>query len=107
MSSTLAKKLLQLRTAKGLTQREIAVRARMSSVQYSHYEQGRTPTPRGSVLVRLSYALEVSIDYLLGRTQKRTPQVVTSVKEEAAKPELTLETVVETPIPIQLPPRRA
>lgn len=53
------------RTKKGLTQYELARKARVGRAIITHAETGRS-VPREGVVLRLAYVLGVSTDYLLG-----------------------------------------
>lgn len=58
-------RLREVRELRGLTQNELALRLGFGQSQMNKYENGKSdPTPE--VLVRLSNALEVSVDWLLG-----------------------------------------
>lgn len=60
-------RLKETRKEKKLTQEELAEKADISRVMVSRYETG-TVIPTVDVLVSLADALDVSIDYLLGRS---------------------------------------
>lgn len=62
------KRLKDARTARLITQDELAEQADISRVMVSRYETGAV-TPTVDVLVRLANALSVSVDYLLGRDE--------------------------------------
>ena len=70
------------RTAKGLSQEELADRLHVVRQTVSKWEQGRS-VPDAEMLVRLSEALETSVSELLGETQD--PQQLTELQEIAAK----------------------
>lgn len=61
------KNLKDARTDVGLTQKQLAQKIGISQQSYSDYENGRT-FPDATTLIELANALNVSIDYLLGRT---------------------------------------
>lgn len=62
--------LKELRKSAGLTQQELADRLWVSKAAVSYYEQSlRCPSPE--ILVKLSQALHVSTDYLLGLEDKK------------------------------------
>jgi transcriptional regulator with XRE-family HTH domain len=63
---TLAARLRQLRTAAGLTQMNLAAKARVNVSIVSQIEQGTTTDPRVSTMRRLARALGVSLDELAG-----------------------------------------
>lgn len=66
----LSKNLLELRKNKGLTRQAVADAIHISVRTYQRYENcEREPT--ASVLAALADFYDVSIDYLMGRTDKR------------------------------------
>ena len=67
-----AKRLSELRKAKGLSQYELADRLGFSRGQLANYEQGKRQ-PDHEVLGQLADFFEVSTDYLLGRTDIKYP----------------------------------
>ena len=62
-----AKRLLETRNKLDLSQEELAKRAKLQPTAVSHFETG-TRKPSFDNLRRLADALEVTSDYLLGRT---------------------------------------
>ena len=60
-------RIRQERNKKGLTQLELARLINKSSQVISNWERGYTPTINQEDILRLANALEVSVDYLLGR----------------------------------------
>lgn len=66
----LAERLKELRKEKGLRQEHIAVALDISMSAYCNYEQGKRE-PTASVLCRMADYYEVTIDYLLGRSDNR------------------------------------
>ena len=67
MKETLSEKLKKLRMKSGLTQAELADKIKVSPSSIGMYEQGRR-TPDLEVLSKIATYFQVSIDYLLGRT---------------------------------------
>lgn len=61
------KNLREARDDAGLTQKKISEAIGISQQSYSDYENGRT-FPDEMTLIRLANTLNVSVDYLLGRT---------------------------------------
>lgn len=59
-------RLRRLRTAAGLTQQQLAVKAGLSVSVVVHLEGGRIPDPRMSTLKALAKALGVGLDELAG-----------------------------------------
>lgn len=65
-------RLRDLREDRDLSQREVAKLLEMSQTGYSKYETGENDIPT-SVLQRLADFYNVSVDYLLGRTNQKVP----------------------------------
>lgn len=63
-------RLKDLREDKDLLQKDIAKMLNMSQTGYSKYEVGTNDIPT-DVLIKLSYFYNVSIDYILGLTNKK------------------------------------
>ena len=63
-----ARRLAELRNAKGLTQQEIADLLNVSRAAYAQWETGRR-TPEADTLVRLADFFGVTTDYLYGRDE--------------------------------------
>lgn len=61
----------ELRTDKDLTQKKLAEIIGVSQQQYHKYENGVNPMPL-TALIRLADYYNVSVDFLLERTQSRT-----------------------------------
>ena len=68
-------RLKDLREDNDIKQKEIADVIGCSQATYSRYETGSMTTPV-DVLVKLSKYYEVTIDYLLGLTEKNNYEVV-------------------------------
>ena len=62
-------KLFELRTEKGLSQREMAKVLNVSQGTYNNWENGRTQ-PSIEQLKELSRFFSVSVDYLIGNTDE-------------------------------------
>jgi transcriptional regulator with XRE-family HTH domain len=67
----IAKHLRSARDDAGLSQQQLAMAAGLSVSVVCQVEQGKTPDPRISTVVRLADALSVSVDSLLGRRRPR------------------------------------
>ena len=63
-------RIRDLREDKDLTQKQIAQYLGMSQTGYSKYETGENDIPT-AVLIKLADFYHTSIDYLLGRTDKK------------------------------------
>lgn len=68
--SIFGKRLYILRKARGLTQEELAEKSKVPSAMISHFETGERQKASADNLVKLAEALNVSIDYLLGRSEE-------------------------------------
>lgn len=68
MRETLAKRLKQCRKAKGLTQNEVAIYCDITEKAYQNYEL-MTREPKLEILLRIADMFDVSLDYLVGRTE--------------------------------------
>lgn len=66
--------LKALRLSKGVPQSKIAKAAGVSVTQYQNYEYGKSD-PTSTVLIALADYFDVSLDYLVGRsdTKERLP----------------------------------
>ncbi len=62
-------KLYELRTEKGLSQRQIASQLHISQGTYNNWENGKTE-PSISQLIELSNYFEVSIDYIVDNSDE-------------------------------------
>lgn len=60
-------RLKEIRSSKGLTQKQIADALELSTVAIQNYENNRRK-PTYDILINMAEYLNVSIDYLVGRT---------------------------------------
>ncbi len=67
---TLSNRLKELRKAKGLTQNQVAIYCDITEKTYQNYEL-MTREPKISILMRIADLYDVSLDYLVGRTDKK------------------------------------
>lgn len=65
----LAKRLVELRSAKKISRREVAARTGMTERTYQRYENAERD-PSAPALLALADYYDVSADYLLGRTDE-------------------------------------
>ena len=72
MRDILAKRLKQCRTEKRFTQREVAIYCDIGEKTYQNYEL-TTREPKLEILVNIAEFYHVSLDYLVGRTDVKTP----------------------------------
>lgn len=66
------KRIKDLREDRDLTQKEIAGMLGMSQTGYSKYETGENDVPT-HILLKLADYYDTSVDYILGRTNDKTP----------------------------------
>lgn len=66
----LAERMKELRKEKNLRQEHLAVALDIGMATYCRYEQGKRE-PTASVLCRMADYYDVSVDYLLGRSDIR------------------------------------
>lgn len=78
----LNKRLVSLRKKKKWTQKDIAGKLNISRSAYAGYEIGRR-VPEYSTLENMANLFEVSIDYLVGRTEEPKGHVDISVIKSA------------------------
>ena len=74
-------KLFELRTEKGLSQREAARILKISQGTYNNWENGKTQ-PSIEQLITLSAFFEVSVDYIIGNTDDYGGIVVKDTRRE-------------------------
>lgn len=67
--SIFTERLIECRKAK-VTQKEMAIYLGISERAYQHYEAG-TRTPKIDIATKIADFLNISVDYLLGRTDKQ------------------------------------
>ena len=67
MREILAERLKQCRKDKGLTQWQVAIYSDITENTYQNYESMRRE-PKLEILLRIAVCLDVSLDYLVGRT---------------------------------------
>lgn len=62
-----SERLKQLRTSRNLTQKQVYTSVKLSMLGYQRYEYGQR-TPPLDTLIALANYFNVSLDYLVGRT---------------------------------------
>ena len=67
--SVFSERVSLLISQKGLSQKELAIKAGVTESAMSYYVKGER-TPRGEVLSRIAKALDCSTDYLLGNERE-------------------------------------
>lgn len=70
MKDILAKRLRACRKEKGLTQGQVAIYCDITETAYQNYEL-MTREPKLEILVRIAELYQVSLDYLVGRSDDR------------------------------------
>ena len=70
MREILAERVKQCRKEKGFTQREVVIYCDITEKTYQNYEL-MTREPKVEILLKIADVFEVSLDYLLGRTEKK------------------------------------
>jgi transcriptional regulator with XRE-family HTH domain len=96
------RRLRELRDKRGWTQEELSERAKVPAAMISHFETGVRGAPSADNLVKLANALEVTIDYLLGRSEEAqvaSPRVAAAFRGLAGASAETVDAaldVVET-----------
>lgn len=66
------RRLKVVRETRGLSQSELSEKAGVPALMISHFETGTRPSASAATLVKLANALEISIDYLVGRSDDST-----------------------------------
>ncbi len=64
-------RLLELRRANGMTQKQVADELNIHSVTYLHYEKDQREPPL-ELVVRIAALYDVTTDWLLGADQQKT-----------------------------------
>jgi transcriptional regulator with XRE-family HTH domain len=83
---TFGQRMKKAREDKGLTQKDLADILYLGESTISFYESDKRE-PKFDVLCKLSEALEVSIDYLLGRSNKKGSSINTDNDIQPTPPE--------------------
>lgn len=74
LPGTIHERICDLRTSKGLQQKELAEMIGVSASQLSRIETGETQSVSADTVAKLAKALHVSADYILGLTTISTPK---------------------------------
>jgi transcriptional regulator with XRE-family HTH domain len=82
----LAERLRAVREAQGLSQTALAARAELNLGNVNELEHHRKRGVRAETIVALADALDVSTDYLLGRTETAAPPPRTRPRPRKAQP---------------------
>lgn len=70
MKNILSKRLRECRREKGLSQFQVSVYCDITEKTYQNYEL-MTREPKLEILIRIADLFDVSLDYLVGRTDER------------------------------------
>lgn len=85
---TLSNRLKNLRIEKGEMQKEVAMHLNITTSAYGFYEQGkRMPTPE--ILSKLADYFDVSVDYLLGKTNIKQTKYINQNNDKDIKKAIT------------------
>lgn len=71
MREILASRLKQLRKEKGYTQNQVEIYCDITEKTYQNYEL-MTREPKIQILIRISDLFDTTIDYLVGRTDRKS-----------------------------------
>ena len=77
----LSKRLTELRKEKGVTQKDMSLLLGITRPAYTAYEMGKRK-PDYETIIKLADYFNVTVDYLLGRTECRSARLV---REEELK----------------------
>lgn len=67
------RRLKTIRETRDLSQADLGLLAGVPALMISHFETGARPSASAATLVKLANALEISIDYLVGRSDDPAP----------------------------------
>lgn len=70
MNMILAKRLRECRRDRGYTQNQVAIYCDITEKAYQNYEL-MTREPKLEIILRIAELFDVSIDYLVGRTDRK------------------------------------
>lgn len=70
MRDVLARRLKECRKEKGFTQGQVAIYCDITEKTYQNYEL-QTREPKLEILMKIADVFEVSLDYLVGRTDTK------------------------------------
>ena len=70
MPTVFGRRVKSRREARGWTQEELSIRSKVPAAMISHFETGQRQKASADNLVKLANAFDVSVDYLLGRTDQ-------------------------------------
>lgn len=102
LPGTVNERIGDLRTSRGLQQKELAEMIGVSSSQLSRIENGETTNINADTIAKLAKALRVSTDYILGLTTVSVPKsydiTELGLSEGAVKTLLTLKSSGAAPI---------
>ncbi|MFD0870993.1 HTH-type transcriptional regulator immR [Chlamydia abortus] len=86
-------RIYALRTSRGLTQEQLAQHLKISRASLAHYEQNRRE-PDSSMLSRIANYFDVSVDYIIGRTNNPQTVLDNEVREFVDQLELSDEEII-------------
>lgn len=79
----LGERVRELRTRQGLNQKQLAEKAGITQATISRIENGLVNQLKSEALKRLAVALSTTVDYLIGKTAKPTPDEVIAADKKA------------------------
>lgn len=91
----LSNRLKQLRHENNLLQKEVAQKLKITTSAYGFYEQGKR-TPDADTLNKIADYFNVSVDYLLGRTNDKTAPIPKEDTPEEKISKLVKENKIKT-----------
>ncbi|GIP36214.1 helix-turn-helix domain-containing protein [Paenibacillus sp. J2TS4] len=86
-------RIYALRTSKGLTQEQLAKSLEISRASLAHYEQNRRE-PDSTMLTKIANYFDVSVDYIIGRTNNPHTVLDNDVREFVDQLELSDEEII-------------
>lgn len=90
----LSERLRELRLERKLSQNDIAAKLNISASAYGFYEQGKS-IPNATTLEILSNLYDVSIDYLMGKSNIRNPYDENNLPDNFETPEEAVKFILE------------
>lgn len=97
---TIGDRIKELRLEQGLNQRDLAAKMNISNSTLSQYETGQR-APSDDMKDRFACYFNVSIDYLMGRTNMKRPTVLEDDGPRNDKERLILELFRQAPDALQ------
>jgi len=80
---TLGERVKSLREREGMNQKELADASTISQATISRIESGQIEELKSDALIKLAEVLKVTVDYLIGKTNKMNPEELVTVDSDA------------------------